>query len=330
MADVAVLGAGAFGTALAVTLARQQHSVTLCARRPEHRDEMASRRENQTYLPGIMLPSALQLSTDWTSAVADSKFVVMAVPSRFARAAIEPIISHVRAEAILVSVTKGIEQESLLTISRMLTALGPRTSMIAAISGPAFAMEIARGKPAALVAAAVDRSVAVAVQQLFAGPRLRLYSSSDVIGVELGGAAKNVIAIAAGIADGLDLGSSARAGLITRGIAEMMRLALAAGGRSETIAGLAGLGDLVLTCTSNLSRNRRLGLAIARGKSRPEAASGKPIAEGMTNSASIRMLAGRLGVEMPIVDAVYRVLYSGLTANAMVDELLSRGLKAEF
>jgi glycerol-3-phosphate dehydrogenase (NAD(P)+) len=201
---------------------------------------------------------------------------------------------------------------------------------VAVLSGPGFAAEIARGKPAALVAASHDGEVARRVQNLFANRSLRIYDSLDVTGVELGGAVKNVIAIAAGIGDGMELGSSARSALITRGLAEIMRLAQAAGAQRETMAGLAGLGDLVLTCTDALSRNRRLGLAIGRGEPVPQGLDGEPIAEGVANARSVRMLADRLGVEMPIVSAVYRVLYEAAPANAMVEDLLSRELKTEF
>jgi glycerol-3-phosphate dehydrogenase (NAD(P)+) len=230
----------------------------------------------------------------------------------------------------LISVTKGIEPESLLTMSRMLARLAPQVAQIAALSGPGFAPEVARGRPAALVAAADDESVAARVQRMFAGRPLRVYRSTDILGVELGGAIKNVIAIAAGISDGLCLGSSARAALITRGLAEMMRLAEAAGARRETMAGLAGLGDLVLTCTGDLSRNRSLGIALARGDAPPAHREATPVAEGASNARTVRAIAARLGVEMPIVDAVARVLYEAAPASAMVEELLSRELKAEF
>ncbi len=201
---------------------------------------------------------------------------------------------------------------------------------VAVLSGPGFAAEVARGKPAALVAAACDEALAERAQALFAVRPLRIYRSIDVAGVELGGAVKNVIAVAAGICDGLDLGSSARAALITRGLAEMMRLADAAGGRRETLSGLAGLGDLVLTCTGELSRNRRLGLKIARGEGLQSSAEGAPVAEGAANALAIRALAARIGIEMPIVSAVCRVLYEAAPVNAMVEELLSRELKPEF
>lgn len=336
MNTVAILGAGAWGTALSAGLARAGNRVTLCARRPEHVAAMRARGENDAYLPGIALPETLALSDRWADAAKASEVTVMAVPSRYARAAMAPIGPALGANTTLVSVTKGIEEGSLKTMSAMLAEVAPAVSRIAVLSGPSFAAEVARAKPAAVVAAARDESVARAVQELFASRSLRVYRSTDVTGVELAGAAKNVIAIAAGISDGLDLGLSARAALITRGLAELGRLAMRAGGRAETMAGLAGLGDLVLTCTGELSRNRALGLGIGRGEGvgtppgAGAAASGHPVVEGMSNARAIRRLAERLGVEMPIVAAVCRVLYEGAAANAMVEELLSRGLKAEF
>ncbi len=342
MKKVTILGAGAWGTALAVTIARGGTTVTLGVHRRSHLEIMRASGENANYLPGIKLPTALELIDDWSAAVRDADTIVMAVPSRFARAAIAPIARAIPATAMIVSVTKGIESDTLLTMTAMIrevianagvagtAATAPAADRVAALSGPGFAAEVARGKPAALVAAAHDEGIAARVQALFAVRPLRVYSSSDVVGVELGGAVKNVIAIAAGISDGLDLGSSARAALITRGLAEMMRLAAAAGARGETMAGLAGLGDLVLTCTGDLSRNRALGFRIGRGEAAPELVDGAPVAEGVANALAISKLAARLRVEMPIVMAVCRVLYEAAPAKAMVEELLSRQLKAEF
>ncbi|HJU29588.1 MAG TPA: NAD(P)H-dependent glycerol-3-phosphate dehydrogenase [Candidatus Binataceae bacterium] len=329
MAKIAVLGAGAWGAALALTLARGDHSVTLAARRVAYLEEIRRTGES-SYLPGVPFPPDVVLTDRWDEAAAHAEAIVVAVPSRHVRAAIEPIASAFPAGAIVISVTKGIAPGSLQTMSRMLAEIAPPADRIAVLSGPGFAPEVARGLPAALVAAARNHAVAASVQKLFANRTLRVYRSSDVIGVELGGAVKNVIAIAAGISDGLELGSSARAALITRGLAEMMRLAAAAGARRETMAGLAGLGDLLLTCTGDLSRNRALGIALGRGGAPSAPADGAPVPEGASNARSVRMLAARMDVEMPIVAAVARVLYEGASANAMVDELLRRELKAEF
>jgi glycerol-3-phosphate dehydrogenase (NAD(P)+) len=333
---IAVLGAGAWGTALAVTLARRGRNVTLCVRRTAQVDAMLAARENAAYLPGITLPDNLRITDQWRDAVAECGFVVMAVPSRHARASVAPVASAVATGTTIVSVAKGIEDGTLLTMTAMLAEIVPAGTHLAALSGPGFAAEVARGQPAAIVAAARDEAVARGVQELFAGHSLRVYSSTDLAGVEICATVKNVIAIAAGTSDGLDLGSSARAAVITRGLAEIMRLVEAAGGRRETAAGLSGLGDLVLTCTGDLSRNRGVGLKLAAG-ARPRFEAGEPIdeegrqvAEGIASARSIHALAGRLGVDMPIVAAVYRALYEGEAPNAMVDELLSRGLKAEF
>jgi glycerol-3-phosphate dehydrogenase (NAD(P)+) len=254
----------------------------------------------------------------------------MAIPSRYARVTLAEVAYAIPRAATIVSVTKGIERESLLTMTQMIAGLTGREAGIAALSGPGFAAEIARGKPAALVAAAHDDRLAANVRDQFAVRPLRVYSSNDVTGVELGGTIKNIIAIAAGISDGLELGASARAALITRGLAEMTRLAVAAGARRETLSGLAGLGDMILTCCGELSRNRALGIAIAKGRPLTSPSLGRPVAEGMANAQSIGVLAARLQVEVPIVAAVCRILYEGAPVTAMVDELLSRQLKTEF
>jgi glycerol-3-phosphate dehydrogenase (NAD(P)+) len=333
MSTVAVLGAGAWGTALAISLGRSGHDVTLCARREEQAASIRSRRENAAYLPGVALPDNVKLADSWKAAVRAPDFIVMAIPSRFARGSITPIAADIPPRATVVSVTKGIEEKFLRTMTAMLaeTVAGPER--LAVMSGPSFAAEVARGKPAALVAAARDETHARAVQTLFATRSMRVYRSFDVHGVELAGAAKNVIAIAAGISDGLGLGLSARAALITRGLAELTRLASRAGARTETIYGLAGLGDLVLTCTGDLSRNRGVGIEIGRGRpfdSTIPGPPGVPVAEGISNARSIRALAVRMAVEMPIVEAVCRVLYEAAPVQAMVEELLGRELKTEF
>ncbi len=328
----AILGAGAWGTALAVILARNGHRTVLCARRGQLLNQLVRTRENSAYLPGVAIPPNVEFTDSWTDAVAQAAVIVMAIPSRYARATMAAVGAIPR-EAILVSATKGIEEASLATMTTMLTEVAPNARAYAALSGPGFAAEVARGKPAALVVASRNEDAAHQVQNLFASPALRVYRSADVAGVELAGAAKNVIAIAAGISDGLDLGSSARAAVITRGLAEIARLVDAAGGNRETVMGLAGLGDLVLTCTGDLSRNRRLGMTVGREggfqlPATPE--DGRQVAEGIINARSVRMLSRRHGIEMPIVAAVFRTLYEAEPPKAMVDELLSRALKSEF
>jgi glycerol-3-phosphate dehydrogenase (NAD(P)+) len=314
-------------------LARNGHRTTLCTRRAELLNLMVRTRENSTYLPGVAMPSNVEFTDSWADAVASASVVVMAVPSRFARAAMMQIASGIHAQTILVSATKGIEETSLATMTTMLAEVAPNARAYTALSGPGFAAEVARGKPAAVVVASNDESAAREIQQRFASPTLRVYRSADVIGVELAASAKNVIAIAAGISDGLDLGSSARAAVITRGLAEIARLIEAAGGRRETVMGLAGLGDLVLTCTGDLSRNRSLGMKIGRegGFELPaNEAAGEPIAEGIVNAHTVKKLALHQRIDMPIVDAVYRTLYEAQPPKAMVDELLRRALKSEF
>lgn len=327
---IAILGAGAWGTALGVTLARSGRAVTLAIRRRTQLEALRSAAENAAYLPGVAIPPNLALTNDWLAAVSGAATVVMAVPSRMARAAFAPVAPAIARDATILSVTKGVEADTLMTMTRMIADAAPPAARVAALSGPGFAAEVARGKPAALVAAAADPAVARQVQALFATPTLRVYRSTDVVGVELGGVIKNVIAIAAGISDGLDLGSSARAALITRGLAEMTRLAVAAGGRAETMAGLAGLGDLILTCTGTLSRNRTLGLRLAAGAPYTETAADGQVAEGAVSARAVRAIAAKHGAETPIVAAVCRVLYEAAPATAMVEELLSRQLKAEF
>ena len=330
MDAVTVLGAGAWGTALAIVLARSGHAVKLAVRRKLQLAALRQDRENRAYLSAVQFPSELHLAEMSRDSIRDADAIVMAIPSGFARETLAPMASAIPHESLMISVSKGIEQDSLRTMSQMLAELAPPAGRIAVLSGPGFAPEIARGKPAALVAAAHSEAVARRVQNLFAAKPLRVYRSLDVMGLELGGASKNVIAIATGISDGLALGSGARAALITRGLAEMMRLARAAGAKQETLAGLAGLGDLVLTSTGDLSRNRRLGLALGRGEGISLPVEGASIAEGVVNARAIVRLAERRGVEMPISSAVYRILYEAASPSAMVEELLSRELKAEF
>jgi glycerol-3-phosphate dehydrogenase (NAD(P)+) len=330
MSAVTVLGAGAWGTTLAIVLARNGHAVELAIRRAAQLGALRHDRENKTYLPGVQFPPQLHLAEMDAESVHDAEAVVMAIPSRYARSTLAPLASAIPKKALVISVSKGIEPDSLLTMSQMLTELAPPADRIAVLSGPGFAPEVARGKPAALVAVAQNEAIAHSVQTLFAVKPLRIYRSLDITGVELGGVSKNVIAIAAGISDGLALGAGARAALITRGLAEMMRLARALGAKQETLAGLAGLGDLVLTSTGDLSRNRQIGLALGRGEPVSAPAEGVPVAEGITNARAIVRLGEHHGIEMPISSAVYRVLYEAASPGAMVEELLGRELKAEF
>jgi glycerol-3-phosphate dehydrogenase (NAD(P)+) len=333
-AKVAVIGAGAWGTALAVVLARLGGDVSIAPRNPAFATALTADRENRRYLPGVGLPQNLEINDHQLDAVTGATMVVMAIPSHFAREAFAPVAAKLNPAQIIVSATKGIEQNSLLTMTQMLQQLAPANPAVA-LSGPGFAAEIARAKPAALVAASNFHDAARQVQESFSGPALRVYRSTDVTGVEIAGASKNVIAIAAGIADGLDLGSSARAALVTRGLAEIGRLGSALGARYQTIAGLAGLGDLVLTCTGDLSRNRGVGLRTGRGEKAQKilenaTSSGEPVAEGIGNTHSLLALSERHQVEVPIIACVYRVLYEDQDPRAMATALMTRELKAEF
>lgn len=331
----AVLGAGGWGTALAVVLARQGSPVRLWMRRPEAASALAARRENSVYLPGIPLPSALWPTADMAAALHGAVAVILAVPSAFCRGILGAAAPHLPAGLPLISATKGIEEGSLLRISQVAEqVLGSGAAAgglpLAVLSGPTFAREVALGEPAAVVIASADAALAARIQAAMSQPALRLYTSSDVAGVELGAAVKNVIAIAAGICDGLGLGGNTRAALIARGLAEMGRLAEACGGRRETLAGLAGLGDLVLTCTGDLSRNRTLGRELAQGRGLAEMlASRRTVAEGVPTCAAIVRLAERHGVEMPITAQMHAVLFAGKPLREAVRALMERSLKPE-
>ncbi len=323
---VAVLGAGAWGTALALVLERRLHDVVLWGHDAAHLEEVQQKRRNERYLPGIDLPADWKYEPDMRCAVAGADCVVIAVPSKAIHATTS-VISDYR--GILVSVTKGIEHGTGLTMSGVLSAAAPN-SKIAALSGPTLAMEVARGIPSAIVAASRDLETAKEVQELFHSVPFRVYTSTDLLGVELGGALKNVVAIAAGVCDGFGFGDNSKAALLTRGIGEIRRLGVACGAQSETFTGLSGLGDLTVTCFSKLSRNRGLGERLGRGEKLDDImASSVTVAEGHPTAKSARDLAKKLGVTTPIIDEVYGVLYEGKpVANALRD-LVGRESKAE-
>jgi len=330
---VGILGAGSFGTALAIHTARSGHRVRLWARRPELAAGMAAARENRLYLPGAAFPDGLEVTAD-LAALAGTEPLVVAVPSHGYRAVFAEFLALRGAEPLLVvSATKGIEAESL---ARMSAVTGEECARVdapvrfAVLSGPTFAIELARGLPSAAVVASADESLAADLRHALASPAFRLYSSSDVVGVELAGTAKNVIAIAAGVLAGLDLGHNVLAALITRGLHEMSRLAVASGGDPETLRGLAGLGDLVLTCTGGLSRNRRTGIELARGRRLAEIVAGTTeVAEGIRNALAIRRLAAERGLEMPIVEQMCAVLYEDKDPAQALRDLMTRELKPE-
>ena len=330
--SVAVVGAGAWGTGLAVILAERYARVPLWVFEADLAAEMERVRENHLYLPDIQIPPAVQPTPSLAAALAGQRLAIFVVPSHGFRAVLELARAHLDPGALVVSATKGLEVRSLYTMSRIMYDLlpSPQHRRLAVLSGPSFAREVVAGRPTAIVAAAEDAGVARAVQRAVSGNTLRVYAGTDPLGVELGGAVKNVIAIAAGVVDGLGLGSNARAALITRGLAEITRLGLAMGAQAGTFAGLAGMGDLILTCTGDLSRNRRLGLALARGTPLDEhLAQSRAVAEGVNTCRSTVALAKRHGVEMPICHAVHRVLFEGQDPREAVVQLMTRELRFE-
>ncbi|HEY2746144.1 MAG TPA: NAD(P)H-dependent glycerol-3-phosphate dehydrogenase [Polyangia bacterium] len=330
--EIAVIGAGSWGTALAKVLADKGHAVTLWARAAEHAAEIQDKRVNGKYLPGAMLGSSLTATADLEAAVRDKRFVVSVVPSHTVRDVLGRAGTAMRADAVVVSASKGIENETLATMDEVLKDILPGKigSQLAFLSGPSFAKEVGAGLPTAVVMASRDRRIAEETAALFQGDRFRVYTSDDVPGVELGGALKNVMAIAAGVADGLGLGYNSRAALITRGLAEISRLAVRKAANPLTLAGLAGLGDLVLTCTGDLSRNRNVGIGLGRGQTLREVLAGmSQVAEGVKTTKSAHDLAARLGVEMPITDAMYRIVYEDEPARVAVGALMGRAPKHE-
>lgn len=324
--NVTVLGAGAWGTALARLLQQGPNRVTLWGHLPDSVDQIARTRRNERFLPGIELPRELILHKNLITAVADAECVVLAVPSQPFRAVAENLRDFT---GTIVSVTKGIEYNTGLTMCGVLAEAAPQSSS-AALSGPSFASEVARDIPTAIVAASERPDTAAFVQTLFNRPSFRVYTSTDLLGVELGGALKNVIAIAAGIGDGLGFGDNSKAALLTRAIVEIRRLGLACGAQSETFTGLSGLGDLMVTCFSKLSRNRGFGERAGRGeKAAAIAASTPAVAEGYPTARAAYQLARKHGVSTPIVDEVYAMLYEGKDVAQAVRDLMSRDLKPE-
>jgi glycerol-3-phosphate dehydrogenase (NAD(P)+) len=325
----AVVGGGAWGTALADLLARNGHETVLWAREDDVVEGINRRHENARFLAGAPLSAALRASGDLAAAVEGAELVTMAAPSHVLRAVSSRTAPGVRADATLVVATKGIERETLAIMTRVVEEELPGRSVVA-LSGPSFAAEVAARQPTAIVAASERLDAAELAQRAFSSREFRVYTNDDVTGVELGGALKNVMAVATGIAEGVGLGFNSRAALITRGLAEMTRLGTSLGARLETFAGLAGIGDLVLTCTGALSRNRAVGVEIGRGATLEQVLSNREtVAEGVLNTQSADALAAAQGVEMPIVTAVHRVLFEGQAARQAIAELMARDLRAE-
>ncbi len=336
MSEIAVIGAGAWGTGLAIVLGRKgTHRVRLWAHEAEVCEAIGQERVNHKFLPGCPIPGSVSPSNDLAAALKGAQILVSAMPSQHCRSLFERMLPLIAPNTLIVSATKGLEERSLRrmteVISQVLTRAGGPAPAVGALSGPSFAVEAARGDPTAITIASEDVALLQTVQQEFSDPSFRVYTNSDVIGVELGGALKNIIAIAAGICDGLGFGHNSAAALITRGLAEMTRLVVACGGSADTMAGLAGLGDLVLTCTGGLSRNRSVGLELGRGRRLPEivAAMHGMVAEGIFTTTAAVGLARARAVEMPITEQMHAILHQGKSPRAAIHELMTRSGKSE-
>jgi glycerol-3-phosphate dehydrogenase (NAD(P)+) len=325
MSRIAVLGAGAWGTALAISLARRGgHDLTLWAHSPALADHLTETGENLPYLPGYTLPMDIHVTSDLPAAIFEADILLCVTPSQYLRETLMHIAPLLTRDQIILSASKGIEDVSFLRMTQVIAAVTDNPCGV--VSGPSFAQEVAAGLPTAMVVAANSSEITQAIQREFSSPTMRLYTNDDVTGVELGGALKNVIALASGVINGLGLGSNTSAALITRGIAEITRLAVACGGRKQTLAGLAGVGDLVLTCTGSLSRNRSVGIELGKGRKLPEILAGMngKVAEGVRSTAAALGLAARYGVEMPIAEQMDAVLHRGKSPREAIKELMAR------
>ncbi|HEY3975161.1 MAG TPA: NAD(P)H-dependent glycerol-3-phosphate dehydrogenase [Candidatus Sulfotelmatobacter sp.] len=336
MSEIAVIGGGAWGTGLAIVLGRKgTHRVRLWAHEPEVCASIANHRVNDKFLPGHRIPESVSASNDLAATLAGAQIVVSVMPSQHCRGLFERMRPLIEPDTLIVSATKGLEEGSLLRMTEVIGQVLKREDGIAqavgALSGPSFAHEVARGDPTAITIASQNADLLRTVQQEFSDPAFRVYTNSDVIGVELGGALKNIVAIAAGICDGLGFGHNSVAALITRGLAEMTRLVVACGGRAETMAGLAGLGDLVLTCTGGLSRNRSVGVELGRGRKLTDIIAGMHgmVAEGVFTTSAAVGLAHARGVEMPITEQMHAILHEGKSPREAIQVLMARSGKSE-
>jgi glycerol-3-phosphate dehydrogenase (NAD(P)+) len=329
MGYIAVAGAGSWGTTLANLLGEKGFDVSLWAYEKELADEINRTNTNSIYLPGIPLSSNIEVTNDLQDIFKKSRYVLSAVPTQFTRPVFKEAAGFIPKDAVIVSVSKGIEHGSLLTVSGILKELIDRR--IAVLSGPSFAEEVIKKMPTAVTVAVEDHDTGLLLQDVFNTDYFRVYTNTDVLGVELGGALKNVMAIASGISDGLGLGTSTRAALITRGLTEMIRLGVAMGAREKTFGGLSGIGDLVLTCTGTLSRNYTVGYKLGRGENLNEIISSmKMVAEGVATSKSAYALSEKHNVEMPIVEQIHQVINEGKNPVRAVKDLMSRSLKSEY
>ena len=330
MSRIAILGAGAWGTAITLALARRGgHELTLWAHSAPLAEQLLETGENLPYLPGFTLPADVQVTSDLLSAIFEADTIVSVTPSAHLRSTMERIAPALTRNQIVICASKGLEQDSYLRVTQVIASVTDNPCGV--LSGPSFAQEVAAGQPTACVIASQSSGTALSVQKDFSSPSLRLYTNDDVAGVELGGSLKNVIALASGVIHGLGMGHNTSAALITRGIAEITRLAVACGGRRQTLAGLAGVGDLVLTCTGSLSRNRSVGIELGKGRKLPEilASMNGKVAEGVHSTKAALGLAARYGVEMPIAEQMDAVLHRGKSPREAIKDLMSRPGKDE-
>ena len=331
MIRIAIIGAGAWGTAISIVLGRKQrHQIQLWAYEEEVLRGIEKNRVNSLFLPDYQIPECVKVTGNLADAVAQAQILVSAMPSQHCRRLFEQITSLAKQDPLIVSATKGLEQNTFLRMTEVIEFV-TGSSHLGAVSGPSFASEVARGDPTAVTIASTDSNLAATVQREFSDTAFRVYTNDDVTGVELGGALKNVIAIAAGVCDGIGLGHNSIAGLITRGLAEMTRLAVACGARAETMSGLAGLGDLVLTCTGGLSRNRTVGVELGRGRTLSEIIAGMHgmVAEGVYTTDAALQLAHQHKVEMPITEQMHAILNQGKSPREAIQELMTRSAKRE-
>lgn len=329
MKKIAVLGSGSWGTALAIMLVRYGHQVTIWARRKDAVEQMRATRENKQYLPNIVLPEALQFTDSLEDVMQEAEIILSAVPSKAVRGMMEQISPMVKEGQIIVNVAKGLEQGTLLRLSQVIEETVPQAK-ICVLSGPSHAEEVAKDIPTTCVAAAKEEAVAKAVQEEFMNPNFRVYTNTDVVGVEIGAAMKNVMALAAGVSDGVGFGDNTKAALMTRGIAEMKRLGMAMGGEAETFAGLSGIGDLIVTCTSMHSRNRRAGILLGKGYTLDQTlAEVKMVVEGVNTAKAALEVAQKYHVELPITQAMNQVLFEGKEVRQAVMDLMTRVGKSE-
>jgi glycerol-3-phosphate dehydrogenase (NAD(P)+) len=329
MSYISVIGAGSWGTTLACLLADKGYDTSLWVFEKELSEEMQAARTNRTYLPGVVIPDHVVITNDIEKAVTKSRYVLNVIPTQHTREIIKAALPYLSPDAVFINAAKGIERKTLLTVSSIISEVTHH--LVAVLSGPSFAIEVARRLPTAVTLACRDIQVSLLLQEIFNTAHFRVYTHTDFLGAELGGALKNVIAIASGICDGLELGYNARAALLTRGLAEIERLGVSMGAEEHTFSGLSGLGDLILTCTGHLSRNYSVGKKLGQGMSLSDILSqSKSVAEGVTTAESAYELSRKYGVQMPIVEQIYLVLYHGKAPAAAAYDLMSRSLKTEF